>query len=651
VNEDYVLVLAGIGIIAMFCQWIAWRLKLPAILFLLLAGLAAGPGAGWLNPDALFGHLLFPFISMSVAVILFEGSLTLRFHEIRGQEKVVRRLVSTGIVITWAVTTVATHYIVGLRWELALLFGAIMVVTGPTVIGPLLRTVRPVARVANILRWEGIVIDPIGALLAVLSYEFIAALQGSQGFLHTVSVFGETVVAGVGVGLAAGFVVGEVLRRNWLPDYLVNVTVLSAVFAVFGLSNAFLHESGLLAVTIMGIWLGNRKGVPVDDVIAFKETLSLMLLSALFIILAARMNFGELRELGWKGPAVLAAMLLVARPLKIAFSAWGSSLTLRERVLLAWIAPRGIVAAAVSALFTIKLQKLGVPDAHQLLPLTFIVIIGTVILQSATARPVAVALGVAAPDPDGFLIVGASPVAQAVAKALQAERVPVRLCSSDWDGISKARMAGLPVYYGSPLSEDAQHNLDLSGLGRMLALGPGDDFNALVTSWFVDQFGRKKAYALPDGRRQPVAGKHKAAALRRPVTLFSDDATYWKLLNTLVQGGAIHATTLTDEFGYDDYRASHDDRPMPLFALTPKGYARPFTPDSDWVPEKGWTVLSLFPAGVEKARAEARRAGDDSDHRQVGGQGAAGEGGIEAGDVVAGQGEVAAGIGPGVVGP
>lgn len=322
-NEDYVLVLAGIGIIAMFCQWIAWRLKLPAILFLLLAGLAAGPGAGWLNPDALFGHLLFPFISMSVAVILFEGSLTLRFHEIRGQEKVVRRLVSTGIVITWAVTTVATHYIVGLRWELALLFGAIMVVTGPTVIGPLLRTVRPVARVANILRWEGIVIDPIGALLAVLSYEFIAALQGSQGFLHTVSVFGETVVAGVGVGLAAGFVVGEVLRRNWLPDYLVNVTVLSAVFAVFGLSNAFLHESGLLAVTIMGIWLGNRKGVPVDDVIAFKETLSLMLLSALFIILAARMNFGELRELGWKGPAVLAAMLLVARPLKIAFSAWG----------------------------------------------------------------------------------------------------------------------------------------------------------------------------------------------------------------------------------------------------------------------------------------------------------------------------------------
>lgn len=635
-NEDLVLTLAGIGVLAMLCQWVAWRLRLPAILFLLLAGLAVGPGAGWLDPDALFGHLLFPFISMSVAVILFEGSLTLRFQEIRGLERVVRRLVGTGILITWAVTTVATHYIVGLRWELALLFGAIMVVTGPTVIGPLLRTVRPVARVANTLRWEGIIIDPIGALLAVLSYEFIAALQGGQGFLHTISVFGETVVGGVAVGLLAGFVVGEVLRRNWLPDYLINVTVLAVVFAVFGTSNALLNESGLLAVTIMGIWLGNRKGVPVEDVIAFKETLSLMLLSALFIILAARMDFGRLLALGWTGPGVLAAMLLIARPLKVLYSAWGSSLTLRERVLLGWVAPRGIVAAAVSALFAIRLENLHVPGAHQLLPLTFIVIIGTVILQSATARPVAVALGVAEPDPVGFLILGAGPVAQAVAKALLDQQVPVRLCSSDWDGISKARMLGLPVYHGSPLSEDAQHNLDLSGLGRLLAIGSGTDFNALVTSWFVYQYGRGTAYALPDGRRQYAGSKHKAAALRRPVTLFSEDATYWTLLNTLVQGGAIHATTLSAEFGYDDYRASHDDRLTPLFALTPKGYARPFTPDRDWVPEQGWTLLSLFPAGVERTRAEARRAAEvDSDHGQIGGQGATRERGVEARDVVA----------------
>src|SRR3546814_854685 len=192
----------------------------------------------------------------------------------------------------------AAHWIVGLHWELALLFGSIMVVTGPTVIGPLLRTVRPVARVASILRWEGIVIDPIGALLAVLSYELIVALHSGSGLGHSAFIFGETVVAGVGAGALAGFIVGEVLRRNWLADYLVNVTVLASVFAVFGLSTALLHESGLLAVTILGIWLGNKKGVPVEDIMEFKETLSLMLLSALFIILAARMRFDDLLMLG-----------------------------------------------------------------------------------------------------------------------------------------------------------------------------------------------------------------------------------------------------------------------------------------------------------------------------------------------------------------
>ncbi|MBV6271487.1 sodium:proton antiporter [Alcaligenaceae bacterium CGII-47] len=606
-NDHSVMLLAGIGMIAMLCQWVAWRLHLPAILFLLLAGLAVGPGIGWLDPDALFGDLLFPFISLSVAVILFEGSLSLRFHEIRGLEGVVRRMTGVGILITWAVTTIAAHWIIGWSWELALLFGAIMVVTGPTVIGPLLRTVRPVARVARILRWEGIVVDPIGALLAVLSYEFIVASQARAGLGHTLLIFGETVLTGMGAGLVAGFALGEILRRNWLADYLVNVTVLITVFAVFALSNTFLSESGLLAVTIMGIWLGNRKGVPIEDIMAFKETLSLLLLSGLFIILAARMDFADLLVLGWQGPAVLAVLLLIARPLKVAFSTWGSGLPWQERVLLTWIAPRGIVAAAVSALFAIKLQHLGMAQANQLMPLTFIVIVGTVVLQSITARPVALALNVAEPDPVGFLVVGVGPIAQAIALALQAAKVPVRLCGSDWDGVTKARMAGLPVYYGSPLSEDAQRNLDLAGMGRLLAIGPSDDFNTLVTSWFVDHYGRGNAYALPDGRRVDGTDKHQASALHRPVTLFAEEASYWVLMRILAEGGAVRSTTLTEAYGYTQYETSYAGRFTPLFALTPKGYARPFTPGQDWRPEAGWTVLSLFSAEVEQERVQARR--------------------------------------------
>ncbi|MEO9121737.1 MAG: sodium:proton antiporter, partial [Burkholderiaceae bacterium] len=512
-GEHNVIMLASIGIIAMFCQWVAWRLRVPAILFLLLAGLIAGPFTGWLDPDALFGELLFPFISLSVAVILFEGSLTLRFHEIRGLEKVVRRIVSGGTLITWLVTAMATHWIMGFAWELAVLFGAITVVTGPTVIAPLLRTVRPVARVANILRWEGIITDPVGALLAVLSYEFIVSIKDSTAWGHALMTFGEITLIGALSGVSAGFVVGEILRRNWLADYLVNVTVLALVFAVFAVSNEMHSESGLLSVTVMGIWMGNRKDLPIEGILAFKETLSLMLLSTLFIILAARMDFDSLQALGWRGPVVLALMLFIARPFEMVFSTWGSALSWKERVLLTWIAPRGIVAAAVSALFAIRLQHLGLAHADQLLPLTFMVIIGTVILQSITARPVALALGAVEPDPVGFLIVGANPVARAIGRALNDSSIPVRLCDSDWESIARARMAGLPTYYGNPVSDDAQRNLDRAGLGRMLALGPSDDFNALAATRYRDELGRNKVYTLPSERKGDDAGKHHVAAL------------------------------------------------------------------------------------------------------------------------------------------
>jgi len=610
-DQHNVTLLACIGVIAMACQWLAWRLRLPAILFLLLAGLAAGPLSGWLAPDQLFGDLLFPFISLSVAVILFEGSLTLELREIRGLETVVRRLVSTGLLITWLVTAVATHWLMGFPWELAFLFGAITVVTGPTVIAPLLRTVRPAPAVAKALRWEGIVIDPIGALLAVLVYEFIVSLKGASAWGHALLVFGEVIAVGVLAGLAGGIVASEILRRNWLADYLVNVAVLAMVFAVFAFSNELQHESGLLAVTIMGMWMANRKGLPMEEILEFKETLSLMLLSVLFIVLAARMDFDSLLGLGWQGPAVLAIMLFVARPLKVLFSAWGSPLSWRERALLAWIAPRGIVAAAVSALFAIKLESLGLAQASQLLPLTFMVIVGTVVLQSATARPLAVALGVAEPEPTGFLIVGANPVARAIGKALQDHDVPVRLCDSDWDNIAKARMEHLPTYYGSPISEHAGRNLDLAGLGRLLALGPEDHFNALVAARYRDEFGRKKTYALPGARQDGPAGKHEVAAAHRARMLFGPHATYWNLAGLLAGGGAVRATTLSESFTFQDYLASYDDTPVTLFALTPKGYPRPFTPDRPLTPEADWTVISLFPAQVEDRRHTARRKPDE----------------------------------------
>lgn len=603
------LMLAGIGLTAMGAQWLAWRLRVPAILFLLLAGIAVGPLAGWLDPDALFGDLLFPLVSLSVAVILFEGSLTLEFHQTRGLERVVRRLVTGGTLIAWAVAAVAVHVFLDFPWDLAVLFGAITAVTGPTVIAPLLKTVRPVAPVAHALRWEGILIDPIGALLAVVSYDLMVALRMTHEWSHALWVFGATLAVGLCVGVAAGWLLGTLLRRGWVPDSLINLSVLALVFGAFALSNALEHESGLLAVTVMGIWLANRPGVPVRDILEFKETLSQILLSALFILLAARVAPSQLLDLGWPALAVLAAMLWVGRPLKVLFSTWGSGLNWRERSLLAWIAPRGIVAAAVSALFALRLEKMDVPHADRLLPMTFLLIIGTVIWQSLTARPMARLLKAAEPDRVGFLIAGANPVARAIGQALHEQGVPVRLCDSDWYSLSLARMTGLPTYHGNPVSEHAQRNLDTTGLGRLLALGARDDANQVITARARDEFGKRKVFSLPRSRDAGQAEKHLLDAAYRGRTLFAPDLGYWNLSARLAAGARVKATRLSDSFDFAQFLAARPNHAViPLFALNPKGYAQPFTLDQELQPAAGWIIIGLHEDETDEVAPSAASA-------------------------------------------
>ncbi|MFZ1909604.1 MAG: cation:proton antiporter, partial [Burkholderiales bacterium] len=362
---DPALLLTGLLLLGFGAQWLAWRVKLPAILFLLLLGLALGPIGGVLHPDAMFGDLLLPFVSLAVAVILFEGSLTLRFAEIRGLGPVILRLVSAGAALTLAILAWAGHVLAGLSWPIALLFGAVVSVTGPTVIVPMLRSVRPNERISNILRWEGIIIDPLGALLAVLMFELIVSGERS-GEAHHWLVFGQTVAVGAGVGFGAAWLLGYALRRHLMPEYLQNLGALTLVLASFAVANALRDESGLLAVTVMGIVLANTKGLQMDDILDFKEHLSTLLITLLFIILAARLE-GPIPLLTVAGGiGVLLVAQVVARPVAVLASTLFSSVTWRERALLAWIAPRGIVAAAVSALFALRLQQLGVADADKL---------------------------------------------------------------------------------------------------------------------------------------------------------------------------------------------------------------------------------------------------------------------------------------------
>lgn len=588
------LLLGLIGLLGFLCQWLAWRLRLPAILFLLLTGIMLGPVSGLLDPDALFGDLLFPFISLSVAIILFEGSLTLKRQELKDIGSSVRNMVSYGAVLNACITTVATHYLIGLNWSLSALFGAIMVVTGPTVIMPMLRSVRPNARIAKALRWEGIVIDPLGALFAVLVFEWIMAQQGSTELTHALLVFGQTILVGSALGVVGGYGFGLLLRHHWLPEYLHNFAAVALVIASFALSNTLAHESGLLAVTVMGIWLANMPGVHTRDILNFKETMTVILVAVLFILLAARINAEALLQLGWGAVGVLLIMQFIARPLKVLLSTLGSTLTINERLLLAWIGPRGIVAAAVSAVFALKLEQLNIANAELLVPLAFSIIIGTVVIQSATARLLAKTLNVTEPDTQGYLIIGANPVAVTIAKALDTAGIKSLLCDSNWEHIRKARMAGLATYYGNPISNHADLHLELAGLGGMLGLSPYHNQNTAAALRFREDFGIRQIFTLATTEDEKDHDKHRASEFYRGQVLFNESLHYMDLYRWSDAAVQIKNTQLSDSYTFADWQQDNPaEQALLLFALDENQQLHWQNSKTPLQPQAGWCVYSL----------------------------------------------------------
>lgn len=614
-HDNVILALAGIGLLGIACQWLAWRVKLPAILFLLMAGIIAGPVSGWLVPVQDFGRLLLPIISLSVAVILFEGSLTLKFSDIQGLQQVVRRLVTTGVLVTWGIISLSTHLLLDFSWKLSLLFGAITVVTGPTVVVPMLRTVRPTANVANILRWEGIIIDPIGALLGVLVFEFIISEADTGALGQTLLVFCKTLVLSSVIGGAAGYGFGQLIRNHWLPEFLHNFSALILVFGVYAAANAVLHESGLLAVTVMGVWLANMKRVPMQDILNFKESLSILLISGLFIILAARINFERFFELGWQAAWIFLVIQFVARPVKVLLATWGTSLSWRERLLIAWIGPRGIVAAATAAVFTVRLQEHGYEaesvfpthlalmpleylQAGLLVPLTFMVIIGTVVLQSITARFLALKLGVAQPEARGILIVGANNLAREIAIALRECKFDVLLADTNRDHIRAARMEGLDTYYGNVVSEHADQHLELIGIGHMLALSEYPEINLLACQRYSTEFGRSAVYTIQTENRPLTGARSNFALSPKGRLLFGADVNIHNLQKILDNGGKIHKTILTELHNFHNFLQNHPQETIPLFAIKPNGSIEFFAVDNAVSPKPDWMVVSLVSQGL-----------------------------------------------------
>ena len=604
-ETHFLLSIGGIALASLFCQWLAWRARLPAILFLLVAGILVGPLTGLLQPEALFGDNLFPIVSLCVALILFEGSLTLKRDEWQQVGKVVQRMVTIGALATWAVIAIGTHFLLALPWELAILFGSLTLVTGPTVIVPMLRVMRAKSSVANILRWEGIIIDPLGALLAVVIFSFIVSHGAGEAWNHSLLTFAKVIASGSLLGAAGGWGLGIALRRHLLPEYLHNLAAIAVVFGIFIGANLLMHESGLLAVTIMGIWLANMPGVNVRGILHFKENLSVVLISGLFILLAARLDLQQLIDMGPAALVLLLVIQLIARPLCIWLSTLGSELDWRERSLLAWIAPRGIVAAAVSAIFAERMVQAGFAQAELLVPLTFLVIIGTVVIQSATARPLAKLLKVAEPAPSGFLIIGANPVSRAIGTALQGLGLRVLLTDSSWENIRAARMDNLPTYFGNPTSQDAEDNINLIGIGHMLALSPSAELNTLACMHYRHEISEHRRFTLPTGNQIKRTDKHRSTEEVRGLPLGSEPLTFPEMASLVAQGSELRTTQLTDTFSWTDYQQMHGKQAIVLFAQDPRGHVHVASQPLQWQPASGWTLIALItPSSQPNQQAE-----------------------------------------------
>lgn len=561
---DPIFVIPGIVVGAFAASWLADRLRIPSILTLLAVGVLIGPVFGVVDPASMFGDLLTPFVSVAVGVILFEGGLSLRISEIEGSQRIIWSLVSVGVIVTWVVGAVAAWTFTDLGIASAVLLGSILVVSGPTVVGPILQTVRPTRRIGSILKWESIFIDPVGAMLAVITFNVITSEREGPGtldvVLDVVLFVADGFVAGALVAAAAVFV----LRRHWVPEHLVSLFGLASALAAYMAAESIFHESGLLSTTVVGLILSNHPRVSTESIVKFSEVLRVLLIGVLFIVLSARLTRDQILAIGWGALGLIAALVFVARPLAAWLSTWGSDLDVKKRLLIAGVAPRGIVAASIASVFGLELEAAGFPGAELITPLAFAVIVVTVLIYGLGAGPLARWLGEASSNQEGVLVLGAGPVERAIAATLDEAGVEVIVATTNRRDELRARMSGLRTFFGNVLDEDIDLRLELSGIGRLFALTPNDEVNTLTARRFTDLFGRGEVYQLAPGE-SPTGVEGGTFDLGGRV-LFDEDVGYERL-STRLRTEAIHSTSLTSEFRLESFRDLHGHAATPLFAI------------------------------------------------------------------------------------
>jgi NhaP-type Na+/H+ or K+/H+ antiporter len=591
-----IMAFALVGAIGVGSQWLAWRLRLPAIVLMLVAGLAIGPGLGWFVPDRDIGPLVRPMISIAVAIILFEGGLTLNFHSLRDEAKGVSRLVFIGAPLGWLLSTLALRYGAGMSWESSAVFGGIMIVTGPTVIAPLLRTARLARRPASLLQWEAIVNDPIGALAAVLAFEVVLVLRTSVTVGNAIWELALGIGVALVLGAAGAAVVAWGFRKGRVPEYMKVPVLFALLLAVFAVSDTVLHESGLLAVTVMGIGIANADLPSYAELRRFKEHATILLVSGVFILLAAAIEFETLTALNWRAVVFILAVVLVVRPLTVFLSLIGAGVPWREQLLVALTGPRGVVLVAVAGLFGERLADLGVPDGATVAPLAFVLVAVTVVVHGFTLAPFARMLGLSGGAVPGVLLIGGSRFTRGLAEALRKVEVPVLIADPNHNNLRAARSEGIPTYSGDILSESAEHWLELVSYDLVVAATENDAYNTLVATDLGPEFGRDNVYQIA---RQKMESARHALSSSLTGREFGPEETYDGLERMMREGWSFRVTRLTEEYGLVEWREKRPHAKV-VARIGPQGTTEFIREDEDIRPAPDVRIISLLPPGEEK---------------------------------------------------
>lgn len=603
---EQTLVIAMVGMLGIGAQWLAWRTGWPAIVMMLAAGFLAGPVLGLFDPEHAFGPLLDPMIGIGVALILFEGGLSLDFRELRHAGDGVWRLVLLGGPIAWVLGSFAAHSIGGLEWPVAILFAGILVVTGPTVVMPLLRQSSVKSRPAAILKWEAIVNDPIGALFAVVAYEYFRAVADSPGagvFDVVPPLILAAILAGL-IGYVAAAAIAWAFPRGAVPEYLKVPVLLTAVIVVFVLSNQIEHEAGLVAVTVMGIALANMNISSLRSIHPFKQNIAVILISGIFILLSASLEFEELSYLNWNFGLFLLAILFLVRPATILLSLLGSSVPWNERLFLAWIAPRGIVLVAISGLFALRLDEIGY-DGTALIGLSFAVVVVTIVAHGFTIDLVARLLNVRGSNRPGILIVGSTPWTISLAVMMKELKSPVMVVDSSWQRLALARQKGLPFYHGEILNEATEHNLDLTPYQVLVAATENEAYNALVCNEFAYEIGRDTVFQLGDAVDDD--DRHSLPSSIRGRAIFESGFGVEDVNERLGRGWVFRKTKLSEEFDFEAAQERLPEAATMLLLLRESGTIRFFTHAARPEPRAGDIIVSFAPPQERTAAGAAAK--------------------------------------------